>query len=154
MQGSGETYPRTAYLLSLIGGILLLVFSLIYAAILAVLASILAAVGFGLGAGVAVALALVAVIFGVLVLIFALKLKSNPQSAKTYGILILVLALISFVGGGGFYIGAILALIGGILAIVWHPPAQAQPAWGQPQAPSAPGAPGWGGQPPASPPSS
>jgi len=156
MQGSGETYPRTAYLLSLIGGILLLIFSLIWAAVLAVAASIFAAVGFGLGAGIALAFAAVAIILGLIVLIFAVRLKSHPESAKTTGILILVFALISFVGGGGFYIGAILALVGGILAIIWKPPTPTQAAWGtQPQPPMMGGAspPGWGGQPPAAPPS-
>lgn len=156
MQGAVENYPRTGYLLSLIGGILILIFSLIYAAVLAVFASLFAAVGFGLGAGILIGLAVVAIILGVLVLVFALRLKSNPASAKTTGILIIVFAVISFAGGGGFYIGAILALIGGILAVIWHPPATAQPAWSaQPTAPSmgGPSPPGWGGQPPAPPPS-
>jgi hypothetical protein len=147
MQGTGETYPRTAYLLSLIGGILMLVFSLIYAIVLAALASLFAAVGFGLGVGIAVGLAVVALVFGVIVLVLAIRLKTNPGSAKTSGILIIVFSVISFVGGGGFYIGAILALIGGILAVVWHPPQPAQAAWGQqPMAPPAP--------PPMSPPPS
>jgi hypothetical protein len=154
---AAETYPRTAYLLSLIGGILILIFSIIYALILVALASLFAAFGFGLGAGFAIGLAVVAILFGVIILVLAMRLKSNPAGAKTTGILILVLALISFIGGGGFYIGAILALIGGILALVWHPPANVQPAWNQqPMAPTMGGAspPGWGGQPPAAPPQS
>ncbi|MGD0250323.1 MAG: zinc ribbon domain-containing protein [Thermoplasmata archaeon] len=140
MQAYGETYPRTAYLLSLIGGIMILLFSIIYAIILAALASLVASVGFALGASLLIGLAVVAIIFGLIVLYFAMKLKSNPRSAKTYGILIIVFSLISFIGGGGFYIGAILALVGGILALVWNPPAQA-PGYGQPMMP---GAPGWG----------
>jgi len=144
MQGSGETYPRTAYLLSLIGGIMILVFSILYALILLAVASIFASVGFGLGVDLAVGLAVVALFLGIIVIFFALQLKSQPRSAKTYGILILVFAVISLIGGGGFYIGAILALIGGILAIVWHPPAQAQVAWGQPSV-APPGPPGTGG---------
>jgi zinc-ribbon domain len=151
MQAYGETYPRTAYLLSLIGGILILVFSIIYAIILLVIASLFAAVGFGLGVGVAVGLAVVALFFGLIVLYFAFKLKTNPANARTYGILILVFAVISFIGGGGFYIGAILALIGGILAIVWTPPATTygQPMMGQPM----PGGAAWGQPPPPPPPS-
>ncbi|MCW6168129.1 MAG: hypothetical protein LVQ64_06835 [Thermoplasmatales archaeon] len=39
------------------------------------------------------------------------------------GVVVLVCALLSFIGGGGFYIGAILALVGGILAIIWKRPA-------------------------------
>lgn len=145
-----ETYPRTAYLLSLIGGILILVFSVIYALIILAIASFFAAVGFGLGVGVAIGLAVVAILFGLVVLYFALRLKSNPQNAKTYGILILVFSVISFIGGGGFYIGAILALVGGILAIIWRPPvvqAYGQPMMGQPMGQPM-GAPGWGAPPP------
>ncbi len=152
---AAETYPRTAYLLSLIGGILILVFSIIYAIILFAIASLFAAVGFGLGVGLAVGLAVLALVFGLIIILFASRLKSNPAGAKTTGAIILVLALISFIGGGGFYIGAILALIGGILALVWHPPANVQPAWNQqPMAPSmgASSPQGWGGQPPATPP--
>ncbi len=153
MQSYGETYPRTAYVLSLIGGILILFFSLIYAAILAVFAGLFAAVGFGLGAAALIGLAILALFFGVIILFFALRMKSNPQQARTYGILILVLSLISFIGGGGFYIGAILALIGGILAIIWTPPTPAQgygqPMMGQPMAqPAQP--PAWGAPAPAS----
>lgn len=152
MQSYGETYPRTAYLLSLIGGILILFFSLIYAAILAVFASLFAAVGFGLGAGIAIALAILALFFGIIILYFALQLKRSPQQSRTYGILILVFSIISFIGGGGFYIGAILALIGGILAIIWTPPHPA-PGYGQPMMGQPMGQPGqppaWGAPPPA-----
>lgn len=138
MQGTGETYPRTAYLLSLVGGILLLIFSLIYVAVLLVLASLLSGLGYGLGAGLLVGLAVVALLFGVIVLVLAIRLKTNPGSAKMSGILIIVFSVISFVGGGGFYIGAILALIGGILAVIWKPPQPVQAAWGQqPMAPPA-----------------
>ena len=144
MQGPLESYPRTAYLLSLIGGILILVFSVIYALAILVVASINATVGFGLGVGHRIALAVVAILFGLIVLYFALKLKSSPQNAKTYGILILVFSVISFIGGGGFYIGASLALVGGILAIVWRP--SVVQTYGQPMA-----APGWGAQPPPPP---
>lgn len=131
MQGQVESYPRTAYLLSLIGGILILVFSLIYAAILLAVASVFAGLGLGFGVGLAMSLAAMAVILGVLVLVFAILLKSHPGQSKMYGVLILVFSVISFFGGGGFYIGAILGFIGGILALIWHPPAPVQQAWGQ-----------------------
>jgi hypothetical protein len=159
MQGYGApmNYPRTAYLLSLIGGILILFLSIIYALILIAAASVLGGLGFGLGAAVVVGFAVVALVFGIIVLLLAFRLKSNPQGARMTGILIIVFALISFIGGGGFYIGAILALIGGVLAVVWTPPpmmmaqpGMAQPGWGQPMQaggwaqPGQPNQPGWG----------
>ena len=150
MQATPPAYPRTAYLLSMIGGILILIFSVIYALLILALAGYVASFGFGFASGFLIALAVVALIFGVLVLFFAMRLKSNPGSARVYGVAILVLALISFFGGGGFYIGAILALVGGILAIIWTPPAPAyNPAMmGQPMG----GAPGWGAPAPPPPP--
>ena len=151
MQGSAETYPRTGYLFGLIGGILMLVFTLIEAAVVAVAAGIIGSIAPAAGAfiGLAVALLVVeALIFGGLVLFFSLRMKSNPQSAKGYGIIVLVLALISLVAGGnGFYIGAILALIGGILALVWHPPT-AMPGYGQPMMGQPAQPPAWGQPPP------
>jgi ribosomal protein L40E len=141
--GQGMNYPRTAYLLSLIGGILILFLSIIYAAVLAVIGSIYAAVGFGAGAAILIGFAVIAIVFGIIVLLLALRLKSNPQGARMTGILIIVFSLISFIGGGGFYIGAILALVGGILAVIWTPaPMMAQPGWGQPGQPGQPGQ--WG----------
>lgn len=56
-------------------------------------------------------------IIGVLVIVFALLMRSRPAERKTYGVLILIFSIISFVGMGGFFIGAVLGLIGGILAL-------------------------------------
>ncbi len=37
------------------------------------------------------------------------------------GILVLVFSIISIIGGGGFILGFILGLVGGILALAWKP---------------------------------
>ena len=141
--GYGPNYPSTAYILSLIGGILILIGGIIEAAPAAVVGSVVAGLGFGGFGALIIALGVIALLFGILVLYGALQLKNHPQTAKTWGILILVFSLLSFIGGGGFYIGAILGIVGGILALVWNPPAPA-PGYGQPMT----AAPGWG-QPPA-----
>lgn len=60
---------------------------------------------------------LLGLISGVLVLAFALLMRSKPENTKTYGIVVLVFSIVSFVGTGGFFIGAILGIIGGILAL-------------------------------------
>ena len=154
--GYGPNYPSTAYILSLIAGILILLGGLAEAAEAAFVGSAL----LGLFPGIAIlliVLGVIALIFGLVVLYGALQLKSHPQSARGWGILILIFSLISFIGGGGFFIGAILGIIGGILAMVWSPPAPAPgygqpygqpmqgqpmaaapPAWGQPSVTSAP----------------
>jgi hypothetical protein len=131
--GQGMNYPRTAYLLALIGGILILLGAIVEAIEFAIIGSAFAAFGFGGFAALFIALAVIALIFGLIVLILAMRLKSNPQGAKMTGVLIIVFSLLSFIGGGGFYIGAILALVGGILALIWTPaPMMQQPGWGQP----------------------
>ncbi len=127
MASGAEKYPRTAYLLSLIGGILVLFLSIIIAILYIVIATAFSSfhisIAFGVGAVVSAALAAVAVLLGILILVFALRMKNHPETSQTAGVVVLVCALLSFIGGGGFYIGAILALVGGILAIIWKRPA-------------------------------
>src|SRR3972149_1388288 len=62
-------------------------------------------------------------IFGAIVIISALMLNSKPQEHTTWGTLILIFSVISIFGSamGGFGIGLILGIIGGILAITWKP---------------------------------
>lgn len=141
-----RSYPSGAFVLTLIGGIFILLGGIVDAALAAFVGSLALAVVPGLGA-LLIAYAVLALIFGLVIIFGAIKMRSNPESARTWGIIVVIMALISIVGGGGFFIGLILALIGGILAVVWHPPAMAQPAWGQPAAPmAAPAAAPAGGQ--------
>lgn len=151
-----KEYPSTAFVLSLIGGIFILLGGIAEAALFALVGSALLSFVPGLGA-LFLGLAIAALLFGLIIIVGAIQMRSNPSSAKTWGIIVIVLAVISlFGGGGGFIIGFILALIGGILALTWKPPQPAQAAWSaQPAAPPMGGAPpGWGGQQPPSPPPS
>ena len=50
-------------------------------------------------------------------------LYTNPGSRSIWGILIIVFSVLSFFGFGGFIIGAILGIIGGVLALRWKPAA-------------------------------
>lgn len=147
--GAPRPYPNGAYILSLIGGIFIILAGLVYVAIAAVASSVYSSLGLGgIGAAAAsilIVYAVVALILGFLVIYGAIQLKRRPEGARTWGVLILVFSLISIIGGGGFYIGLILGLIGGILAIVWRPPA---PMMGQ----GPMGQPMWGAPPPMAPP--
>ncbi len=62
-------------------------------------------------------------VFGVIVIISALMLNRRPHEHTTWGILILVFSVLSVFGSmmGGFSIGVLLGLIGGVLAITWKP---------------------------------
>ena len=63
-------------------------------------------------------LELVGIVAGILVIVFAALMKSRPADSKTYGILVIVFSLVSFAGMGGFFIGAIVGLVGGVLATI------------------------------------
>jgi hypothetical protein len=125
----GPMYPSTAYWLSVIGGILIVLYG--FAEVGYALAYSAALESYVPGAtGVVIAFGVLAVIFGLVIVFLGLRLKSNPETSRTSGIVIIVLSLISFLGGGGLFIGLILAFIGGIMAVTWRPPTVSQPAYG------------------------
>lgn len=69
-----------------------------------------------------VGLGLAGIIFGLTILIGSYMLYSHPESHALWGIVILIVSVASFLEGGGFLAGAILGMIGAILAIAWKPP--------------------------------
>ncbi len=110
---SGEK-PTAAFVLSLIGGIFILLSGLAVAVIGAALTFFLGGIGGLFG--------LIGALWGLLIIVFSALLYSSPRSHSAYGALILVFSLLSWFGSfGGFLVGFILALIGGILALTWHP---------------------------------
>lgn len=61
---------------------------------------------------------LVGVISGALVILGAVMMNKNPSENYKWGALVLIFSLISLIGMGGFAIGAVLGMAGGILALV------------------------------------
>ena len=109
--------PSAAYILSLIAGIFVIIGGLAAAVIGALVTFMFAGIGGLVG--------ILGIVWGVLIIVFALRLKSNPGSHATSGALIIVFSLLSWVGAiGGLFIGFLLGLIGGIMAIVWNPSPQ------------------------------
>lgn len=106
-----EEKPTAAFILSLIGGI----FVLLGGIGLAFLGAIIALFTFGAGAILGIF-----AIFGIIIIIGAIMMYTKPRSAKTWGIIVLILGIISLIGIVTA-LGGILSLIGGILAIVWKP---------------------------------
>ena len=51
------------------------------------------------------------------VLLGALKLKENPEASAVPGVIMLVGGLLSFLTFGGFLVGGLLAIVGGVLAV-------------------------------------
>ncbi len=89
--------PTAAYILSLIGGVLGLIIGLI-------------TLVFGIGIWILIA--------SIIVIVSALELNAHPFEHTKWGIIIIVFSIIG--------LGSLLALIGGILALVYNPRTVAQ----------------------------
>lgn len=113
--------PTTAFILSLIGGIFILIGGLALGA----LGSFIAIFTFGAGL-----VLWIFAVFGIIIIIGAVMLNNNPGLAKTWGIVILILGVISLIGVVTA-LGGILSIIGGALAIAWKPRERVAPP--QPQ---------------------
>jgi hypothetical protein len=76
--------------------------------------------GFGYGGmGWFYALAAIGLVSGVVILIGAIMIYTEPSRASAWGVLILLFSIVSFFGMGGFFLGAILGVLGGILALAY-----------------------------------
>lgn len=58
---------------------------------------------------------------GVIVMVSGILLRTMPSQRSVWGVLILVFSVLSFFGFGGFIIGAILGVVGGVMALRWKP---------------------------------
>ncbi|MGI0071218.1 MAG: DUF6114 domain-containing protein [Thermoplasmata archaeon] len=110
--------PTGAMILSIIGGVFILLGGLAEVAI----GSFVSAFSFGVVGGSIVLFGALGVILGILIIVFGVMIHQSPQHHAIYGAIVLVLAIVSLTSFlGGFILGFILALIGGILGIVWKP---------------------------------
>ena len=126
--------PRLAFLVSLIAGFLIIAGG-VFTSMVGILLRI---TGFEsansqvtwpgtLGSGVGLfefsvsLMGIVGVLAGTIVILAAVMLLRKPKKRSTWGSLIILFSLFSIYGAamGGFGIGIILGLIGGLLAITW-----------------------------------
>ena len=123
---ANEERPTTAFVLSLVGGVFILLSGGMMSTIgsfgfggmmgFGGMGGMMGWTGFGL-------FGILGLIFGVIVVISAIMLNSKPQEHATWGTLIVLFSVLSIFGGamGGFGVGLILGLIGGVLALTWKP---------------------------------
>ncbi len=102
--------PTTGFIFSLIGGIFVLLGGLLWSA-LGTLIAIFTSLGFLLYAFL---------IFGIIIIVGALMMNSNPKSAHTWGIIVIILGVLSLIGITTT-LGGILSIVGGALALTWNP---------------------------------
>ncbi len=69
---------------------------------------------------------LVGVVAGIIVIIGAVMMNLHPEQHMTWGTIVLIFSIVSFIGVGigGFVIGALLGIAGGALALSWRPRAK------------------------------
>lgn len=110
--------PTAAFILSLIGGIFILIGGLVIAAVGAIVLFVPVA-----GAAIT-AIGIFGLVCGLLTILGAIWINSGEKNKVRNGaILVLIFSILSWFGAaGGFIIGFLLGLIGSILALTWNPP--------------------------------
>lgn len=110
-----EERPYAAFVLSLVGGVLILVGGLLG----------LTWLGWpmwGWMPGLLLAFSAVGLVSGAAIVTAAYMLYKKPSQAQTWGTIVLVFAAVSLLSAGGFIIGALLGIVGGLLALTWRRP--------------------------------
>lgn len=120
--------PIAAFVLSLIGGVIILINGILYAAAAAIIGGLIASFVPIFGA-IAFVLVVLGLIFGIIIIAgAALMYTTSPSRVKVGSILVLIFSILSIVIGGGFIIGLILGVVGGALGLAWKSPTLPAPS--------------------------
>jgi hypothetical protein len=134
-QEGTTAYPKTASILSLVGGVIIVLGGVLFLGVAAFviphlnLANVTVPQGMdranlpGLISGVLGVMGGFGLVCGAIVLTSAAMLLARVGERRTWGILITIFSVLSFVGLGGFVVGAILGIVGGVMTLRWKPPA-------------------------------
>jgi len=131
-------YPNIPSILALVGGALIVLVDIFLVTVSIVVLPHLNYTNFNsprgytgspgaLAAGFVGAIAVFGLICGVIVTMSAVLLRLKPNQRQTWGILVLVFSILSFFGFGGFIVGSVLGIVGGIMTLRWKPPPTAPP---------------------------
>ena len=75
--------------------------------------------GFGFGGGWFYGLAAIGIVSGIIILLGATMIYNQPARTHTWGALVLAFSILSLFGMGGYFFGAMLGVLGGVLALTW-----------------------------------
>jgi hypothetical protein len=124
-----EERPYAAFVLSLVGGVLILVGGLLGLTWLGWpmwgwwgMGMMGWGMMWGWMPGFLLAFSAVCLVSGAAVVTAAYMLYNKPSQAQTWGTIVLVFAAVSLLSAGGFIIGALLGIVGGLLALTWRRP--------------------------------
>lgn len=73
--------------------------------------------GMGMFGGMFLGSAVLGLISGVIIIVGAFALYMNPNQASTWGTIIVIFSFVGGFGMGGFFIGSLLGIVGGLLAL-------------------------------------
>jgi hypothetical protein len=121
--------PTTAFALSLVAGILILLGGVLELWVATVLNGFLFINDYS---NWLLLLGVIGLGLGIFVIALSVLLFLQPQHHVAYGVVILVLSVLSAVSYWGFVVGLVLGIIGGILAITWTPIRWAPTYYGPP----------------------
>jgi hypothetical protein len=125
--------PRIASILALAGGIIITLSGVLFVAVSALILPNLSYANLhtppnlpassipGLVSGIVGLMGVFGLVSGGVVLVSSLMLLTNSGERRTWSVLILVFSILSFIGLGGFVVGAILGLLGGAMVLRWKP---------------------------------
>ncbi|HKZ99276.1 MAG TPA: DUF6114 domain-containing protein [Thermoplasmata archaeon] len=75
------------------------------------------------------------VVFGLIDMALGIVMFVKPGLSKVLGAVVLVVSLVSIIALGGFFLGLILGVVGGILGLLWKPSPEATAAYQPAMAP-------------------
>lgn len=117
-------------MLSLIGGLLIFLIGLVIYAFASLIAFAIGASGAGdvvpglIGFSMTIStMGIIGIVSGLLVMVFGVLMLVMPRQHVIWGVLVLVLSVVSILAFGGLILGMILGIVGGILGIIFKPPA-------------------------------
>jgi hypothetical protein len=129
--------PGISYILSLIGGLIVLLYGFMSLVMFALYGPYWGGIGgwmsgmmgsyhefmgiYGGSTELFAVLSVISLVCGILIIVGASMLRAHPKEHAMWGTVIIVFSAISFVGMGGFFIGAVLGIIGGAFAISYRP---------------------------------
>lgn len=108
--------PSAAFVLTLIGGILVLLYSIVLTIVGTALVSLVSRSMSGYGS----IYGIIGILIGLIIIVSAIMLNSTDKTKiRNWSIVALIFSIISLVFGGGFIIGFVLGLIGSILGLTY-----------------------------------
>jgi hypothetical protein len=124
--------PSVAFILSLVGGVLIFVSSAISIVWFTVGSAPFGSYGgmmgnyhgfmgnFGFNNGYLLGFSVLGLVCGVLVVVGSFLLNLRPLEHFSWSVIVLVFSIVSFVSMGGWVVGAVLGIAGGSLGMAWR----------------------------------